>query len=151
MLTLSDILAYVHVMALAMWFGGLFVYVLIVWPALTRLSEDGFPRAPLVMIGIGTTPWIYLAMVGALASLASWWVLADTKLPTAALTAYFALVLLLVANNVYSSLVAWPRIMLLPSVAARRAWQAFCARMFVSLALGLTALSFSLLFILRLS
>ena len=74
-----------------------------------------------------TAPWIYLGMSAAVLSLAGIWVMDDVTGRTP----------WLVANNVYGSVVAWPRMMLLPQRLVRREWFWFRVRMSVSLVVGL--------------
>ena len=38
------VLIYVHLLSLTLWFGGLFGYVAIVWPAFLREADGAFPR-----------------------------------------------------------------------------------------------------------
>ena len=136
-----DALIYLHVIALSLWFGGLFGYVVIVWPALMSEAEGQFPRAILARIGMRTAPWIYLAMSTALLSLAALWIVDGVAARTAWMAAYSLVLVALVANNVYGSTVAWPRIMLLPGNIARREWFWFRVRMSVSLVVGLALYS----------
>jgi hypothetical protein len=129
-------LAYVHITSLSLWFGGLFGYVAIVWPAITS-DADVFPRTILASIAMRTAPWIYLGMSTAVLSLAGIWVIDGVGARTPWLAAYTLLLTALVANNVYGSMVAWPRMMLLPQKLARREWFWFRVRMSVSLVVGL--------------
>jgi uncharacterized membrane protein len=129
-------LIYVHITSLSLWFGGLFSYVAIVWPAITS-DADPFPRTMLARIGMRTAPWIYLGMSTAVLSLAGIWVIDDVAARMPWLMAYTLLLTALVANNVYGSVVAWPRIMLLPQRLVRREWFWFRVRMSVSLVVGL--------------
>lgn len=129
-------LIYVHILSLSLWFGGLFGYVAVVWPAIMSEADGTFPRAILARIGMRTAPWIYLGMSAAVLSLAGIWVM-DAATQTSWLVAYTVLLAALVANNVYGSVVAWPRIMLLPQSLVRREWFWFRVRMNVSLVVGL--------------
>lgn len=138
---LNQTLVYLHVMSLAMWFGGLFGYVLIVWPTLLHTAAPGFPRQVLVTIGMRTAPWIYLAMGTALVTFFAYWFAGLGDVPAWCYWLYLVVLGLLAANNVYGSTVAWPRIMLFPEAAARRSWRAFYWRMAISLGVGLAALS----------
>src|ERR1700750_605118 len=70
----SAVLIYAHVISLSLWFGGLFGYVVIVWPAMTSDVDGAFPRALLARIAMRTAPWIYLAMATALLTLAGIWI-----------------------------------------------------------------------------
>ena len=133
-------LIYVHVTSLALWFGGLFSYVAIVWPAIMSDTE-AFPRTVLARIGMRTAPWIYLGMSVAVLSLAGLWMMDGIATPTPWLATYTLLLTALVANNVYGSAVAWPRIMLLPQSLARREWFWFRVRMSASLIVGLVLYS----------
>ena len=130
------VLIYLHVLALSLWFGGLFGYVFIVWPAIMSEAEDAFPRALLARIAMRTAPWIYVAMATALLTLAGIWVM-DEGTRVSWMAAYGVLLIALVANNVYGTAVAWPRIMLLPQSAARKEWYWFRLRMAISLVVGL--------------
>ncbi len=112
-------LIYLHVMSLTLWFGGLFGYVVIVWPAIMSDADGGFPRAILARIGMRSAPWIYLAMAAALLSLSGIWVMGGVASPRPWLAGYSLLLAALVANNLYGTVVAWPRIMLLPQRSAR--------------------------------
>jgi uncharacterized membrane protein len=135
-------LLYVHILSLSLWFGGLFGYVAVVWPAIMTEADGTFPRAVLARIGMRTAPWIYLGMSAAALSLAGVWVMDDVAAGrTPWLAAYTVLLALLVANNVYGSVVAWPRIMLLPHRVVRREWFWFRVRMTVSLVVGLALYS----------
>jgi uncharacterized membrane protein len=130
------VLTYFHLVALSLWFGGLFGYVLIVWPAIMSEAGEEFPRALLVGIAVKTAPWIYLAMATALLSLAAIWVMGGgVRAPW--MPAYSVLLIALVANNVYGTIVAWPRMMFAPERAARMEWQWFRLRMTISLVIGL--------------
>ena len=139
------VLIYAHVISLSLWFGGLFGYVVIVWPAIMSEADDAFPRAILARIAMRTAPWIYLGMLIALLSLAGVWVMDGVAARSAWLLGYGVLLSILVANNVYGSVVAWPRIMLLPRRSAGRAWFWFRVRMGLSLVAGLVLHSAAIL------
>lgn len=128
---------YLHVVALSLWFGGLFGYVVIVWPAIASDAGEKFPRDLLVGIAVRTARWIYLAMATALLSLAATVVMGGGPRPAVWTAGYGSLLLALVANNVYGSLVAWPRMMFAPEPVARKEWRSFRVRMAISLAVGL--------------
>ena len=130
------VVVYLHVLALSLWFGGLFGYVFIVWPAIMSDAGDAFPRALLASIAMRTAPWIYLAMATALLTFAGIWVMDDER-SISWMAGYSVLLIALVANNVYGTKVAWPRIMLLPQSAARTEWYWFRVRMTISLVVGL--------------
>ena len=130
------VLGYLHIVALSLWFGGLFGYVVIVWPAIISEAGDAFPRALLVRIAVGTAPWIYMGMATALLSLGGFWAMGGGPRATW-MAAYSVLLTALVANNVYGTKVAWPRIMFAPERLARTEWQWFRLRMTVSLVVGL--------------
>ena len=134
-------LIYVHIISLSLWFGGLFGYVAVVWPAIMSEADGAFPRAILARIGMRTAPWIYLGMSAAVLSLAGIWVMDGVAARAPWLVAYTVLLTALVANNVYGSVVAWPRIMLLPQRIVRREWFWFRVRMGVSLVVGLAIYS----------
>src|SRR5688572_7348389 len=96
-------LSYLHVLALSLWFGGLFGYVVIVWPAIMSEAGDAFPRDLLVRIAVGTAPWIYTGMATAVLSLAAIWAMgAGTRAMWMA--GYTVLLIALAANNVYGTL-----------------------------------------------
>src|SRR5215207_4966495 len=103
------VLTYLHVLALSLWFGGLFGYLLIVWPAIMSDAGDAFPRDLLVRIAVGTAPWIYLGMATAVLSLVAIWAIGGGTRATW-MAGYSLLLLALAANNVYGTMVAWPRI-----------------------------------------
>ena len=130
------VVAYLHVLALSLWFGGLFGYLVIVWPAIMSDAGDAFPRALLARVAMRTAPWIYLAMATAIVTLAGIWML-DDETPVSWIAGYSVLLIALVANNVYGTRVAWPRIMLLPRSVAGREWYWFRVRMTISLVVGL--------------
>jgi uncharacterized membrane protein len=138
------VLVYLHVISLSLWFGGLFAYLVIVWPALMIDADGEFPRAILARIAMRTAPWIYLGMSVALLSLAAIWTI-DGATRTPWMVGYSFLLVALVANNLYGSAVAWPRIMLLPRTIARREWFWFRVRMSVSLIVGLALYSAALI------
>jgi uncharacterized membrane protein len=129
-------LAYLHILALSLWFGGLFGYVVIVWPAIMSEAGDAFPRALLVRVAVGTAPWIYMGMATAVLSLAGFWALGGGP-RVAWMVGYSVLLTALVANNVYGTKVAWPRIMFSPERPARTEWHWFRLRMTISLGVGL--------------
>jgi hypothetical protein len=131
------VLVYVHLLSLTLWFGGLFGYVAIVWPAILTEADGALPRDLLVRIAVRTAPWLYLGMSIAVLSFLGIWALG--RVPTAAvwMAGYGVLLAALVANNVYGTLVAWPRIMFSPDRVARREWFWFRVRMTVSLVVGL--------------
>jgi hypothetical protein len=132
-----QILAYVHLMALSLWMGGLFGYLVIVWPAIMSDGSGRFPRALLAAIAMRTAPWIYAAMAAALATFVAI-SLIDTVRPDRFVSVVYAFVLIaLIGNNVYGTVVAWPRMMLLPFEIARREWFWFRVRMGVALVAGL--------------
>jgi uncharacterized membrane protein len=135
------VLIYLHVISLSLWFGGLFGYVVIVWPALMSEADSDFPRALLARIGMRTGPWIYLGMTTALLTLAALWIGDGVGTRTPWLVGYSVLLVALVANNVYGSTVTWPRMMLLPRTIARQEWFWFRVRMSVSLVVGLALYS----------
>lgn len=130
------VLTYLHVLALSLWFGGLFGYVFIVWPAIISEAGEEFPRGLLVGIAVRTAPWIYMAMATALLSLAAIWVMGGGG-RTFWMAGYGVLLIALVANNVYGTMVAWPRMMFAPERAARKEWYWFRLRMTISLVVGL--------------
>jgi len=136
---------YVHLISLALWFGGLFGYVAIVWPAIMSEADGAFPRAILARIAMRTGPWIYLGMSAAVSSLAGLWLMGDLAVRTPWLATYTVLLAVLVANNVYGSVVAWPRIMLLPRRLVDREWFWFRVRMIVSLVVGLILYSVAII------
>jgi len=138
---------YIHAMSLALWFGGLFVYVMIVWPQVLRTSDTDLPRTLLVGIGARTAPWIYLAMFSALASFLIFWLSTEKDLPIWAGGIYFMVLLALIANNLYGSFFSWPAIMMAPDRVAQSAWENFYIRMATSMVVGLTALSVTLFII----
>ena len=138
-------LIYLHVISLSLWFGGLFAYLVIVWPAVMIEADGDFPRAILARIAMRTAPWIYLGMSTALLSLAAIWIIDGAAARTAWLVGYSFLLVALIANNLYGSAVAWPRIMLLPRTIARREWFWFRVRMSVSLVVGLALYSAALI------
>jgi uncharacterized membrane protein len=141
----TEAVAYVHIVALALWFGGLFGYVLIVWPVVVQQADGAFPRALLAGIAMRTAPWIYFAMVSAVLSLAAGWMVRVVPTDDGWLVVYSIVLAGLVANNVYGSVVAWPRMMLLRESAARREWFWFRLRMSVALVLGLTLYSLAVI------
>ena len=131
------LLIYLHVISLSLWFGGLFGYVVIVWPAIMGDADGRFPRGILASIAMRTAPWIYLAMAAALLSLVGIFAVGGVEADRPWLIVYTLLLAVLVGNNVYGTVVAWPRIMLLPQPSAGKAWFWFRVRMGVSLAVGL--------------
>ena len=139
------VLIYLHVISLSLWFGGLFGYVVIVWPALMSEADGEFPRTILARIGMRTAPWIYLGMLTALATLAAIWILDGVAARTSWMVGYSVLLVALVANNAYGSTVAWPRMMLLPRNLARQEWFWFRVRMSVSLVVGLALYSVAII------
>jgi uncharacterized membrane protein len=135
------VLTYLHVLALSLWFGSLFGYLLMVWPAITSEADGAFPRDILVGIAMRSAPWIYLGMSTALLSLAGLWFVEGWPVRGSWMVGYTVLLIALVANNVYGSMVAWPRIMFLPENMVRREWFWFRVRMSVSLVVGLALFS----------
>jgi hypothetical protein len=135
------VLIYLHVISLSLWFGGLFGYVVIVWPALMNEAGADFPRAILARIGMRTAPWIYLGMATALLTLAALSIVGGVAARTPGMVVYSVILVALIANNVYGSTVAWPRMMLLPRTLARQEWFWFRVRMSVSLVIGLALYS----------
>ena len=136
-MTVVDALLFLHVTALSLWCGWLFSYVAVVWPAILRDSDGRFPRALLCAIGVRTAPWISLAMATAIMTLAGLWFAGAAPLRHPGAALYATALVALVANNVYGSIVAWPRMMLLPRMSAAREWFWFRLRMTVALALVL--------------
>jgi hypothetical protein len=132
-----DSLVALHVTSLALWVGWLFGYVAVVWPAIMSEAGGRFPRALLTGIAMRTAPWIYLAMASALLSLAALWVMDAAAARQSGLVAYALVLTALVANNVYGTVVSWPRMMLLPQRNAAAEWFWFRMRMTVSLVLVL--------------
>lgn len=132
---------YVHAMSMALWFGGLFGYVMIVWPEILRGAAPELPRSLLVSIGTRTAPWIYLAMVSALGSFFVFWAVTDIIIPVWAALLYLIVLLGLIANNLYGSFASWPTIMMAPEAVAWSAWKRFFLRMAISMVLGLSQLS----------
>lgn len=132
-----DGLVVLHVTSLALWVGWLFGYVAVVWPAIMSEAGGRFPRALLAGIGMRTAPWIYLAMASALFSLAALWVMDAAAARQSGLVAYALVLTALVANNVYGTVVSWPRMMLLPQRNAAAEWFWFRVRMTASLVLVL--------------
>ena len=139
----ETVVVWLHVMSLALWFGGLFAYVVIVWPVLLREKPSGFPRETLVSIGVHTAPLIYAAMSSALITFGIYWLGGFGDWPGWSARIYALLLLVLVGNNVYGSLAAWPRIMFATDEAARSCWNAFYSRAAMAMLLGLAMLSVS--------
>ena len=96
-----------------------------------------------------TAPWIYLAMASALLSVVAIWVLDAVKAEGPWMLGYSLLLSGLVANNVYGTVVAWPRIMLLPRRSAEKEWLWFRVRMSVSLVVGLALYSVAVIYTVR--
>jgi uncharacterized membrane protein len=143
-------LLYSHILSQALWVGGLFGYVLIVWPAIMHEADGTFPRPLLAQVAMRTGPWIYLAMGSALASYAALWILGALSVPVECLLAYGLLLSVLVANNVYGTVTAWPRIMLLPRDRAIAEWAWFRVRMAAALVLGMVSFSGAVAYLLKL-
>ena len=141
-----DALIYTHVFSLSLWFGGLFGYVMIVWPAIMVHADGEFPRALLARIGMRTAPWIYLAMASALLSFVTTWAAGAVNVNATWMLGYGLVLAGLVSNNVYGTLVAWPRIMLLPKRSAGQEWFWFRVRMSVSLVVGLALYSVAVVY-----
>jgi hypothetical protein len=132
-----QILMYAHLTSLALWLGGLFGYVVIVWPAIMSDATGRFPRSLLAGIAMRTAPWIYSAMGLALLTFVVIGVTGSIGIHRAWIVAYGLLLSALVGNNVYGSMVAWPRMMLLPMKSAGQVWFWFRVRMTVALVVGL--------------
>ena len=132
---------YLHVISLALWFGGLFGYVFMVWPAIMSHADGSFPRDLLVTIAVRTAPWIYLAMACVVASFLLVWLMGGGAMAAPWMGVYGLLLIGLVANNLYGTFVAWPRMMWLDEPGARRTWFWFRVRMTVALAIGLVLFS----------
>ena len=96
-----------------------------------------------------TAPWIYLAMGSALASFLVLWAMGALTVPVGCLVVYGAVLTLLVANNVYGTVTAWPRIMLLPRTQAIAEWSWFRVRMGAALVLGLASFSAAVVYLLQ--
>jgi uncharacterized membrane protein len=126
-----------HLISLGLWMGGLFGYVVIVWPAIIGGADGRFPRSLLAAIAMRTAPWIYAAMGCALLTFATVCLSGALLVQRFWIASYGLLLTTLVCNNVYGTAAAWPRIMLLPSAGARQEWVWFRARMGASLGIGL--------------
>ena len=127
-----------HVISLGLWVGGLFGYVVIVWPAIIRDANGKFPRSLLAVIAMRTAPWIYAAMGCALLTFAAIWLRGGIVVQRFWIVSYGLLLTTLVGNNVYGTVTAWPRMMLLPFAGARQEWFWFRVRMGTSLGIVLT-------------
>ena len=132
-----QVLMYAHLTALALWLGGLFGYVVIVWPAILSDATGRFPRALLAGIAMRTAPWIYSAMGLALLTFAAIGLTGSIGVPHSWIAAYGLLLITLIGNNLYGTIVAWPRMMLLPTKIAGQVWFWFRMRMIVALVVGL--------------
>jgi uncharacterized membrane protein len=132
-----QLLVHAHLAALALWLGGLFGYVVIVWPAVVHDAGSRFPRALLAGIAMRTGPWIYAAMALALVTYAALIVNGSVAAHPAWIAVYGLLLASLVGNNAYGSMVAWPRMMLLPAAMAGQSWFWFRLRMTAALVIGL--------------
>ena len=128
-----------------MWFAGLFraTSLRLARCLLRGIRSQGLPRETLVSIAVRTAPWIYVAMSSTLITFGIYWLGGFGDAPAWFGWLYGLVLLLLVGNNVYGSLAAWPRIMFAPDEAARSCWSRFYRRAAVALALGLTILSAS--------
>jgi hypothetical protein len=104
-------------------------------------ANGKLPRSLLAAIAIRTAPWIYMAMASALLTFAVLCLMDATGIGRSTTLVYGLLLVALVANNVYGTVFAWPRIMVLPSQSAGQEWFWFRVRMSVSLAVGLTLYS----------
>lgn len=135
-----DIAHFLHTFSLALWFGGLFGYVLIVWPSIIETEQPGFPRAQLSSIALRTAPWIYLAMITALVTAVVYFFGSLHRISFEAKLLYMMILVLLIANNVYGSVISWPRMMLSPNDVAKTSWKWFYLRMAISLLGGLLLL-----------
>jgi hypothetical protein len=132
-----QVLTYTHVTALSLWMGGLFGYAVIVWPAIMSDASGRFPRALLATIAVRTAPWIYAAMVTALLTFAAISLIDTVPVQRFVSLMYGLLLIALIGNNVYGTVVAWPRMMLLPFEIARREWFWFRVRMGMALVVGI--------------
>ena len=118
-------------------------------PAIMSEAEGKFPRALLASIGMRTAPWIYIAMALGLLSFVAIFVMDAVKAGGPSMLGYGLLLTGLVANNVYGTVAAWPRIMLLPQRAAEKVWFWFRVRMSVALVVGLALYSVAIIYNLR--
>jgi hypothetical protein len=141
---LIQVLTYAHLTALGLWLGGLFGYVVIVWPAIMTDASGRFPRALLAGIAIRTAPWIYSAMILALLTYAAMWLTGNINAGLPWILAYGLMLAALLGNNVYGSIVAWPRMMLLAFDGAGRVWFWFRVRMWAALVVGLALYSMAI-------
>jgi uncharacterized membrane protein len=132
-----QLLICLHLISLGLWMGGLFGYLVIVWPAIIGEAAGRFPRSLLAVIAMRTAPWIYAAMGCALLTFATAWLSGALLVQRFWIGSYGFLLTTLVGNNVYGTVATWPRMMLLPSVGARQEWLWFRVRMGVSLGIGM--------------
>lgn len=141
---LAETIRYFHVLSLALWIGGLFGYVMVVWPSVIQVNQPVFPRQLLSSIAMRTAPWIYLAMGCVLVTSIAYVFVKFDSYATHYKILYLLALVLLISNNIYGSIVAWPRIMLSPDKAARESWRWFYFRMASSLVGGLLLLSLAI-------
>ena len=132
-----QLLICLHLISLGLWMGGLFGYLVIVWPAIIGEANGRFPRSLLAVIAMRTAPWIYAAMGCAVLTFATVWLSGALLVQRFWIASYGLLLTALVGNNVYGTVAAWPRMMLLPFAGARQEWFWFRVRMGASLGIGL--------------
>lgn len=136
--SITEILIHLHIVALSLWFGGLFCYLLIVWPAIMSLETELFPRTLIAEIGIRTCPWIYFAMIVALLSFLTVWGMGALPFDHFTMGIYAVFLVGLFFNNSYGTIVAWPKLMLESETAVCTEWKWYRIRMSLSFIVGIT-------------
>lgn len=147
-MSIEFILFVLHMMALICWFGGLFAYLFIIWPAIFQLSSGSFPREMLGVVAFRTAPWIYLGMVTAVASaIAFIWVSPLLGMQSSIVQGYMAVLTILVGNNVFGSIKGWPSILCSPEPQALTHWKWFYTRMALSFIGGFSLIILGLYYV----
>jgi uncharacterized membrane protein len=135
---LVTLLVHFHIIALSLWFGGLFCYLLMVWPAIVTRETKLFPRQIIAAIGTRTFPWIYFAMIVALLSFLAVWGMGALPFDHFTMGVYGFFLVGLFLNNLYGTVVAWPQLMLESETAAYVKWKWYKIRMSLSFIVGIT-------------
>ena len=132
----------VHLIASALWVGGVFMNTFIVWPtARDVLGGKGFPLDFLAMEGKRIAPWLYTAAAIIVTSgfMLLWLRPPEHRWEWWLISAKILAFLVMTANTLYGTLVTWPVLQFSTPDEAWRLWRGYGIRAFVTFGCGIAA------------
>ena len=141
-MTVQHILIAFHIIASALWVGGVFMNAFTVWPTARDLQMGkGFPLEFLAMESKRIAPWLY---VGAATILVSGIILIGLHPPQEPLefwlvSAKGVAFAIMIGNTLYGTLVTWPAPQFSTSNEAWKLWRGYGIRAYITFGCGIVA------------